>query len=175
MIICGIDNGATGQIGIIYKDGSYDVIDTPSERVLSYQKSKTTFVNRVIHKDFKKYLSDILIKNPDEEMKVFLERPMVNKMRFNSSLNAMRSYESEIIALESLNLSYDIIDSKKWQKSLLPVGVSGSVELKKASMDVGIRLFPKSKAVIKKHKDADGILIAEFARMNLYKDTTNNL
>lgn len=43
-------------------------------------------------------------------------------------------------------------------------GIEGSAELKKASMDIGLRLFPDQEEVIKKHKDADALLIAEWAR-----------
>jgi hypothetical protein len=43
---------------------------------------------------------------------------------------------------------------------LLPKGIKGSDELKKASLDVGVRLFPK----LPLKKDADGILIAEYMR-----------
>jgi len=46
----------------------------------------------------------------------------------------------------------------------LPKGVQGAPELKKASMDIGLRLFPDQANVINKHKDADGLLIAEWSR-----------
>lgn len=54
-------------------------------------------------------------------------------------------------------------DSKHWQRILLPKGAKGP-ELKKASMDIGCRLFPEHEKLIRKHKDADGLLIAEWAR-----------
>ena len=59
--------------------------------------------------------------------------------------------------------SYEYIDSKEWQKVLLQKGVKGP-ELKKASQDIGCRLFPKLKDIIIKQKDADGILIAEYCK-----------
>jgi hypothetical protein len=48
---------------------------------------------------------------------------------------------------------------------MFPKGLKG-IELKKASMDIGIRLFPHLEEVIIKQKDADGLLIAEWARRN---------
>ena len=47
------------------------------------------------------------------------------------------------------------------QKDMLPKGCKGE-ELKKASLDIGNRLFPSFKTV--KHPDRDGLLIAEWAR-----------
>jgi len=46
---------------------------------------------------------------------------------------------------------------------LLPQGIKGD-ELKVASKDIGCRLFPEHTELIVKHKDADGILIAEYCR-----------
>ena len=54
--------------------------------------------------------------------------------------------------------------NKEWQKTMLPQGLKGSDQLKKASMDVGKRLFPCLSAIIDKHKDADGLLMAEHFR-----------
>jgi len=47
---------------------------------------------------------------------------------------------------------------------MLPHGVKGPAELKKASADIGKRLFPGQTEAIDKHKDADGLLMAEWAR-----------
>ena len=77
-------------------------------------------------------------------------------------MTAMRCFEAELTALEMSGIRFMFIDSKEWQKELLPKGISGSEELKKASLDIGNRLFPQFKGV--KHKDRDGILIAEYAR-----------
>ena len=65
-----------------------------------------------------------------------------------------------MIALEESQFPYEYIDSKEWQKILLPKGLKGSDELKKASLDVGKRMFPE----LNLKKDADGLLIAEFLR-----------
>ena len=57
----------------------------------------------------------------------------------------------------------NVCHMKIWQKKLLPQGCKGE-DLKRASEDIGLRLFPSLRPVIKKHKDADALLIAEWAR-----------
>ena len=69
--------------------------------------------------------------------------------------------EATIIVLELLKIPFEYIDSKAWQRELLPKGLRKE-ELKKASLDVGRRLFPQIDWT--KFKDADGLLIAEWGR-----------
>ncbi|MDA3809619.1 MAG: hypothetical protein PF518_04730 [Spirochaetaceae bacterium] len=93
---------------------------------------------------------------------------MVNPTRFTATLSAIRCLEATIIAFEMYDIPYQYCDSKQWQKELLPAGIKGTPELKKASADIGCRLFPEHEELIQKHGDADGLLIAEWARrMNL--------
>ncbi len=89
---------------------------------------------------------------------------MVNPMRFMATTSALRSLESTLTVIEYLKLPLSYIDSKEWQKLLLPQGIKGSDELKKASLDIGCRLFPQHSDLIKRHKDADGLLMAEYCR-----------
>ena len=63
--------------------------------------------------------------------------------------------------LEKLGIPYQFIDSREWQSVMLPKGTKGSDLLKKASYDIGKRLFP---GLVEKQKDADSLLIAEFVR-----------
>lgn len=152
----GVDNGVTGSIGIIPPSG-IDVTFhlTPTFSVQNYNKDKKN-ITRI---DVKK-LSAIL----QQAVSPFavLERPMVNPGRFNATASALRALEALLICLEHTNVPYMFIDSKEWQKVLLPKGVKGSDALKKASLDIGSRLFPQFKSKYK--GDADGILIAEWAR-----------
>ena len=97
-------------------------------------------------------------------VKVFLERPMVNPGRFQATASALRAMEATLIVLEMFKLPLQYVDSKQWQKALLPSGIKGPAELKKASMDIGCRMFPHLSEIIKKQGDADGLLIAEWAR-----------
>ena len=76
-------------------------------------------------------------------------------------MSAIRALEATLIALEILEMPYEYIDSKEWQKGLLPEGLKGEA-LKPASLDVGRRLFPKID--FKGFADADSLLIAEYQR-----------
>ena len=88
---------------------------------------------------------------------------MINPMRFKAPVSAIRAMEATIIFLETTKIPYAFIDSKEWQKALLPHGLKGE-ELKEASVMVGKRLFPQFAEFIQKHGDADGMLIAEYCK-----------
>lgn len=159
----GIDNGITGSIGIISSDFS-DVffLPTPTNSYLQYTKKKQ-FVTRIDHRQLRLELS-LILRGFDCNCLAILERPMINPTRHKASMSAIRSWEAILICLEMLTIPVEFIDSKQWQKQLLPSGLKGRSELKKASLDVGIRLFPQLRDLIKAQKDADGLLIAEWAR-----------
>ncbi len=67
--------------------------------------------------------------------------------------------KSTLIVLELNSIPYIYLDSKEWQHVLLPKDLKKD-DLKKASLDIGKRLFPK----LTFKGDADGILIAEYLR-----------
>lgn len=157
MIYIGMDNGVTGSIGIINGD-RISYISTPIKHELNYQKSKKKFLNRVDYHALYGYL----LPYSDKTCKVGLERPMVDPRRFDQTCSAVRAHESTLIIFENLKLPFEYIDSKGWQKELLPP-VNGP-ELKKASTQIGIRMFPHLEKQIKERGDADGILIAEYLR-----------
>lgn len=154
----GIDNGVSGSIGIV-SDNDSTFIESPKISQQSYTKKKKN-ISRIDWKSMHAILSEFKGKN----CMVLLERPMVNPGRFLATTSALRALEATLIVIEQLELPHAYIDSKEWQKILLPKGIKGSDELKKASMDIGCRLFPKHNDLIKKHKDADGLLIAEYCR-----------
>ena len=157
-VYIGIDNGVSGTIGIIDDNGSH-FIESPTISQQNYTKKKAN-VSRI---DFNKMV-EILSPYKDMKCMVLLERPMVNPQRFQATTSALRALEATLIVLEYLKLPHAYIDSKEWQKVLLPQGIKGSDELKKASMDIGCRLFPQFEVLIKRHKDADGMLMAEYCR-----------
>ena len=147
----GIDNGVSGAITVL--DDSNTVllhINTPVKRCLNYTKKKA-FMNRV---DFPK-LKAVLECVGDDPF-CMIERPMVNPTRFNATISAIRCLEATEILLEELQIPYEFIDSKAWQKALLPAGLVKE-ELKIAADSVGKRLFPRIKIV-----NADSLLIAEY-------------
>lgn len=149
----GIDNGVTGSIGIIL-DNQYFYFKTPVKKELSYTKTKQ-WLNRI---DFDILKKDLSILNIHLAV---IERPMVNPGRFKATMSAMRALEATQIILEQLKIPYQWIDSKEWQKAMLPAGLEKE-ELKEASLQIGKRLFPNIKW--DEFDDADGILIAEYAR-----------
>jgi hypothetical protein len=150
----GIDNGVTGSIGII-SNGSAIFFETPITKCLSYTKSPQ-HIKRIAWND----LLNIL---PRDGL-ALIERPMINPRAFKASESALRSLESIIIVLEMLDIEFNFIDSKEWQRHFFSSGIIGKDELKKASLMIGMELFPEYAEKIKKHKDADGLLIAEYLR-----------
>jgi hypothetical protein len=158
----GIDNGVSASIGVIFNNNTY-FFKTPTKSEQNYTKDKKN-ITRIDVPILKAKLMDLKAEHNPKSIMCLIERPMVNPTRFQASVSAIRSLEATILTLEALDIPYQYEDSKKWQKALLPNGVSGSVDLKEASKDIGCRLFPDHKELITKHKDADGILLAEYCR-----------
>ncbi len=160
-VIIGIDNGCTGTIGIIDTKSEPSFILTPSFKGQDYTKAKK-IISRI---DTNKLYNFIKSHTEGRESAsiAYVERPMINPAMFKTSVTAARAYEATITVLETLKIPYQPIDSKEWQKDLLPSSRKKGTEsyvLKKESMDIGIRLFPQFRELITKHKDADGILMA---------------
>jgi len=164
----GIDNGTTGSIGVVNADGSYAAYSSvPVKKVQSYTKEKKE-ITRIdvvsLEQLLKPYCSGY----------VFLERPMVNPMRFVATMSAIRALEATIIVLEKLKIPFEYVDSKHWQKLFLPVGTwkvsttptgrvvqkADSKTLKKASKDVVTHMFANATVL----GDGEGLLIAEYGR-----------
>jgi hypothetical protein len=160
MLFIGFDNGVTNNgIGVIDSEGRAKLYTLPIKKELSYTK-EARHITRIDYSNLVLVMGDILKDFGRGILKVGLERPMVNSTRFNASLSAIRALEATLIALEEHSWPYEYIDSKEWQKELLPKGLKGSDELKRASLDVGKRLFPD----LNIKRDADGLLIAEHLR-----------
>jgi len=162
----GIDNGITGAVGIIKYTGDLTHFKMPVKKELNYTKTKA-YISRINSNLLETVLYTFLVKNTCtfslniSNTLVIIERPMVNPMRFKASVSAIRALEATLVIIEKFTLPYQYIDSKEWQRELLPKGLKKE-ELKKASLDVGNRLFPSLKDTFK--EDADAILIAEYAR-----------
>ena len=160
-----IDNGSSGSIAILFTDETSFYAPTPVKEEQSYTKSKN-IIKRLDHKAFKTLLQDqLFVKSTDGDfiqkgpIHVSAERPMINPMRFKASVLAARCLEAQLVILEQLGLPVEYVDSKQWQKAMLPAGLEKD-ELKTASRDIGRRLFPQHKIT----KDADALLMAEWAR-----------
>lgn len=154
----GIDNGVSGSIGWVDELGVvHGTCKTPTFSEQNYTKKKGN-ITRVDFVTLRKYLYNLATEY--KSIIVLFERPMINPGRWKATISAVRALESTLLTLEDLQLPYRYVDSKEWQKVMLPKGVKGDAELKKASLEIGGRLFPK----LKFKKDADGILIAEWGR-----------
>lgn len=167
MVCVGIDNGVSGSIGIV-RQGNAQMLPMPTYSQLSYTKAKRN-ITRIDWKALRELLLEhcplgtVNVWGGGGVVKVFLERPMVNPGRFQATASALRAMEATLLVLEMFKLPLQYVDSKQWQKVMLPSGLKGD-ELKKASHDIGCRLFPHLSAIIDKHGDADGVLMAEAAR-----------
>lgn len=153
----GVDNGVTGSIGII--DGSLfgvDFFKIPVKKEQNYTKKKG-FITRVDVPN----LIESLRPFSHCPSHVIIERPYVNPQGFKATVSAIRCLEAVLISVEMLGMSFEYVDSRSWQREALPAGCSGS-ELKLASLSMGIRLFPQFESGIRKHGDADSLLMAVY-------------
>jgi hypothetical protein len=156
----GVDNGVTGSIAFIFEsDHPAQLHRTPTKKEQSYTKKK----QQITRVDWLRFFG--LLPSDPQGVRVFIERPYTNLRGLKATVSGMRCLEATLIAIEQAGLSYEYVDSRQWQKEMLPSGLKGP-ELKAASLDVGIRLFPQLREEIIKQKDADALLIAEWARRN---------
>lgn len=155
-----IDNGVTGSIGWVSDDGLSGFELTPVIKTQNYTKKKDQ-ISRVDVGRMRGLLASLFLTY-EGNVEAVLERPLVNPQMFKATISAVRCMEATMTVLESLEIGYSFCDSRDWQKHMLPEGVKGTPELKKASMDKGIQLYPQFADLIRKHKDADGILGARY-------------
>jgi hypothetical protein len=160
-ITIGIDNGTTGSIGFIVRDRAY-FVETPSK--MSILGKKERHIRRIDHQSLNELLMVNAIKpmvlNNNVTVHAYIERPFTGRF-MGAVLPAQRSFEAVLIVLEQLNIPYTVIDSKEWQKAQLP-DVKGSKELKAASCALGRSKWPELAAMVLKHGDADGLMIADY-------------
>lgn len=113
----GIDNGVTGGITVLDELGRLVLHEkTPVKRCLSYTK-KAQYLNRL---DVPAFVG--LLKPYVADATVVLERPATAGGRFNwsAAVSAIRCDEATQIALETLGVSPRYVDSREWQKQMLP-------------------------------------------------------
>lgn len=182
-VYIGIDNGVSGSIGVLWLMGNAAnkmpdlFIPTPTFSSLNYTK-KARNVTRVDVPALRRVFMAVVNHYDEPNVLVVLESPMINPGRFNATASALRAFEATMICIESVqralekragwaaSLSYMTTPSRSWQKVMLP-NVKGNKELKRASAQIGCSLFNKLAPAVKVHGDADGLLIAEWARRAL--------
>lgn len=167
-IYLGIDNGATASIGVIGGPTPAAFHRPPIKKEPNYHK-KASNISRIDFPAWLHYLQTIQALASLHGCPVFavLEKPFTGMA--HTAVLSGRVYEAEIIGLETRQIPYTTIPSSDWQGTakipgLLPTGTKGSAACKRASAAAGVRLFPHLEADIKRHGDADGLLIAEWAR-----------
>ncbi len=167
-VTIGIDNGASGSLGIFPDDDKPYFGPVPVQDYLHYGK-KGSIGKRLDREQFSAVIQLILcavrtggVEGPPVRptVRVFVERPFSGKF-INTVVPAHRFFEATIIALEDMKLGYEVVDSQVWQRPVLG-NVKGSAELKLASKLRGIQLYPELKDDIEKHGDADGLLIGHY-------------
>lgn len=159
------DNGVTGTIGL-YGEGVAGFWQVPTITRLSFHKTpkKTTAISP-------EGLRSLLKSIGQDNLVAYRERPMINPGRWVASMSACRADEVETIILEELGIKFHYVDSKDWQRVILPSsGQKGTTSalLKSESMKIGCRMFPQFEKTIRHHGDADGILGACVLYKKLY-------
>lgn len=168
MKIIGLDNGTTGSLSVY--DTSLNIMALhilPVKKELDYTK-KAKHITRIDFPGMCELLTRIKAGNND--IHCFMEKPfMAGAIFMQTSINAFRCMESELIALEECELGYTVINSKDWQKKLIPEGIKGREELKKAALDVARRLYPYLSEKLTK-ENADSVLIAHHFKSEVFKN-----
>lgn len=156
MTIIGIDNGATGTVAVMRGGECLHFGETPTKDALHYGK-KGKLTKRLDRVAMRAVIEPIVAGG---YARAYVERPFTGgPMMINAMLSARGFFEATLCALEDMGIGYEVVDSGEWQKALLGA-VRGSAELKKASLLRGQQIFPAWADAIKKHGDADALLIA---------------
>jgi len=174
-----IDNGVTGSCAVLDEDGQcLEYWPTPVEKTLNYTKV-VAYISRV--------RGDILLERLRpyvENATVVIERPLVNPQMFKATVSAIRCDEATRTILEMLKVKFIYVDSKQWQKEMLPSRTAiprlpkdatamekkerkakanaFKLETKSLSLSVAQQLFPS----VTFKKDGDAILMCEWSRRN---------
>lgn len=166
-VYIGIDNGSSGSVAVLGLPSGPQYFQTPTVMVQDYTKAKKR-ISRLDHLKTLSWLQGVFVEARAHglEVRAYLERPLVNPKMFTTTVVAVRVLEAWLVLLERVGIGYQFVDSREWQKKLLPAGTTGKADLKQASHDIGGRLYPQFAATIKKQKDADGLMIAHWAKIS---------
>lgn len=160
----GMDNGASGTLALLSDFAQPIMMKVPVMKMQDYCKTKKQ-VSRLDHKELRRIIEDCLLYSTDEiQIIAGIERPMVNPKMWKASESGTRFLEATWVLMEQMNIPVVFLASTDWQRVLLPKGTKGKEELKKASLDIGNRLYPRFRDF--KHPDRDGLLIAHYMKQN---------
>lgn len=157
--VISVDNGITGSFTILNKN-NIRYFKIPVLKELNYTKKRQS-VSRIDGVKLRELLLESIMDVEMSRIIVCIERPMINPIRFKSSLSASRALESILIILEEIGLPYIYIDSKEWQKEMLPNSVGK--DLKKDALLLACALYPKI-AKTMKNGDADSLIMGLYLK-----------
>lgn len=169
-ITIGIDNGTTGTIAIVGGPTTY-YGPIPVKDTVSHVKSKG-FAKRIDRATLLGLLHSQCISPklpPDIDIRVYVEAPFTMPVASEAVLLGHRAFEAILCVFEDLAIPVETCMPRDWQTTQL--GAAGTLPIKnvrgvakadtkKASLLKGIALYPQLESVIRKHGDADGLLIA---------------
>ena len=160
-IFCAIDNGCTGTIGAVTEDGSWaSFMPVPTYKSLDYNRSKP---RHTTHVDYDKLHGLLSSLGKQGDLRLVTERPMKNPRLFTATVSGVRAHEILLAVTRSLGVDIEeTMDSRNWQTAMCGPFEKG--KSKEASVAAGCELFPEHSPLIRKHGDADGLLMAEFFR-----------
>lgn len=159
----GFDNGISATVAIIGYHPEHGHAVHNFKIPVKSEQNYTKVAKNITRVDGPKLFWELKNSIPEgSEVHIMIERPFVNPKMFQASLSAIRALEAVQIVLDTLGYGYVFVDSKQWQKELLPKGTKGP-DLKEKSLQVGQRLYPGK--LVKGHKDADGLLIAHYCML----------
>jgi hypothetical protein len=161
--IVGIDNGATGSIAVITDRHNLTTF-CPTACVLTMSPGKS---GKKLSRLDRRWLRDLLTPLTADQVKVFIERPFTGQaMMVMQTIAAARFFEATICTLEDLEIGYEVVDSRTWQKATFGSQVTGSANLKLASLQKASQLWPKYADLFAKQGDGDSALIAHHFSRN---------
>jgi hypothetical protein len=160
-IFAAFDNGVSATIGAVSEDGEWTMFrKVPTYREQEYMKTKVRFMTHIDQDAVAEVLAELARKG---ELVLVTERPFVNPRMFKATMSGVRAHEILLAALRTAGVVlHDTWDSKHWQKPVL--GDCETGETKPRSLEVGCELYPQHAEAIKKHGDADGLLMAHWLR-----------
>jgi len=169
------DNGISGACCILNLNNDEEVyyFEMPTFKVSASAKTKKGegYITRIDHKKLYNRINKII---GDNKAIAILERMMQNPGRFKNSISAARAFESTLVVLENLNISYEEIDSRTWQHALFEKGTKGREQLKLASLHLSQKLFPQFHAEIQSHTDGDSFLIGYYYKQKILQERNSN-
>jgi len=160
-VFIGVDNGVTGTLGAVPEDGGWSLFSRmPTYKSKEYMRSKTRFMTHLDPVALEKFFRDLATEGP---LTIVTERPLVNPKLFKATMSAVRCHEILLATMRRMGLSlYATWDSRDWQSKVL--GKLEKGETKPASLAKGLELYPDHAEMMKRHGDADGILMAHWLR-----------